>query len=472
MSKGKDLTIGNETKVILKFAIPMMIGNVFQQLYNVIDAIVVGKFVGEDALAAVGVSFQPMFLLSSLIIGFTIGGTILISQFYGAKKEEDLVKTSETLQIVLFIGAIIISIAGILLSNYMFKLMNVPAEILPLANSFFRITMLGSIGMFGYNALSAILRGLGDSKTPVYFLIISEVINIILDLVLILVFKMGVEGAAWATTISFYISYILAIIYLNKKHKIISTHFKIKFDKKIYNQIIKIGLPSSGQMLVLALGNIFIFSIINLFGTNVIASFTAASRLNTFAIMPAMFFSNALSGFVGQNYGAKKGIRIINGLKSTLIIIGAISIFFTLMAELIPEPMMKMFANDPNVIKMGVHYFRIVAPFYLFFGIMFSFNGVYRGMGNTIVPMYFTIVTLWIVRFPVATFLSMHVTWHPLHFLPQNYIGLFWGEPFAWTTGMILSIAYFFISYRKKIKKVNEDVKKNEPALIDLTSET
>lgn len=455
MVKGIDLTQGNETKVIVKFAIPMMIGNIFQQLYNLVDAVIVGKFVGKEALSAVGVSFPLMFLLDSLIIGFAIGGTILVSQFFGSKQEDKLVKTSDTLQIVLFFSALVITFIGIFFSKFIFKLVNLPQELVPMAVKYFNIIMLGNVGAFGYNALSAILRGLGDSKTPLYFIIVAEVTNIIGDILFIVVFKMGVAGAAWATVLSFYISYIIAIIYLNKKHKIISTHLKLKFDKEIFSKILKIGLPSSGQMLIISLGNVLIFTIINLFGTNVIASYSAASRLNAFAIMPAMFFSNALTAFVGQNFGAKISHRIFNGLKSTIIINSAISIAFTIIVQLLPNFLMKLFANDADVIKIGVEYFKIVSPFYIVFSVMFSFSAVYRGMGNTIIPMYITFVALWLVRFPVTAFFSLKIDWNALNFIPANYKGLWWGEPFGWTLGMIVTLIYFYFRFRKKINNLH-----------------
>ncbi len=443
MRKGRDLTQGNETKVILKFAIPMMIGNIFQQLYNVVDAAIVGKFVGKAALAATGVSFPILFMLSSLIIGFAIGGTILISQYYGAKKTDKVKLTSETMQIVMLGAALIMTIIGILTSRWLFKILNFPQSQISMAVSYFNILMIGNVAIFGYNSLAAILRGLGDSQTPVYFLIISTIMNIAGDLLLVIVFKMGVEGAAWSTVFAYFVAYIAAIIYLNKKHKIIRINFKIGFNKEIFKKMLHLGIPSSIQMLVVSLGSIAIFSIINLFGTNVIAGYTAAARVNSFAIMPAMFFSNALTAFVGQNFGANKLDRIKKGLRSTVIMIGITSIFFTILAELFPSGLMRLFTNDAAVVAVGVQYFKIVAPFYVVFGTMFSFNALYRGIGDTIMPMYFTIIALWIIRFPAAILLSMHISFSPLKLIPANSTNLWWSEPMGWTTGMILAIIYF-----------------------------
>ncbi|MBN2663167.1 MAG: MATE family efflux transporter [Bacteroidales bacterium] len=458
MRGGNDLTKGNEAKVIVKFAIPMMVGNIFQQLYNVVDAAVVGKFVGKEALSATGVSFPILFLLSSITIGFAIGGTIIIAQFYGAKKIDQVKKTAETLQIIMFIASFIITFLGIFLSRSIFNLLNFPEENIDLAVSYFNILMVGNIAIFGYNAIAAILRGLGDSKTPVYFLIISTIANIIGDILLVVVFDMGIQGAAIATVLAYVIAYGIAIVYLNKKHKIININFKISFDKLIFKKILKIGVPSSGHMFVVSFGMILSFSIINLFGTDVIAGFTAAGRINSFAIMPAMFFSNALSAFVGQNFGANKLDRIKNGLKATMFMISGISIFFTAVSLLFPAVLMKMFTNVDEVVQVGVNYFTIVAPFYLIFGLMFSFNAVFRGVGNTITPMYITLVALWVVRFPAMILLSMDYSFFPLKLTPVNSSGLWWGEPLAWTTGLLLAASYYLSKrWIKKAQKVSED---------------
>ena len=453
MKKGVNLTKGKEAKVILKFAIPMMIGNIFQQLYNVVDAAIVGKFVGKEALSATGVSFPILFLLSSITIGFAIAGTILISQFFGAKKIDKVKKTTDTLQIMMFVASICVTFIGIFTSRYIFKALNFPAEHIDLAVSYFNIIMIGNVAIFGYNAITAILRGLGDSKTPVYFLIISTIANIIGDLVLILIFDMGIRGAAIATVIAYVVAYGIAIVYLNKKHKIIEINLKLVFDKEIFRKILKIGIPSSAHMFVVSFGMILSFSIINLFGTDVIAGYTAAGRINAFAIMPAMFFANALTAFTGQNYGAKRLDRIKNGLKATILMISIISVFFTIVTLIFPAFLMRVFTNAPEVEIIGVNYFRIVAPFYIVFGLMFSFNAIYRGIGDTLTPMYITLVALWIIRFPAMVFFSMEINFSPFELIPVNSSGLWWGEPLAWSTGVILSGSYYIS--KRWIKKSN-----------------
>ncbi len=457
MRRGKDLTKGNEAKVIIKFALPMMVGNIFQQLYNIVDAAVVGKFVGKEALSATGVSFPILFLLSSLVIGFSIGGTILIAQFYGAKKFDKVKKTTDTLQVVMFFASIAITFIGISVSRLIFQLLNFPSQHIDLAVSYFNIVMIGNISIFGYNALSAILRGLGDSQTPVYFLVVSTIANIIGDILLVVVFDFGIKGAAIATVIAYTIAYLIAIIYLNKKHKIVKLNINFNFYKDIFKRILKIGLPSSGHMFVVSFGMILSFSIINLFGTDVIAGYTAAVRINSFAIMPAMFFSNALTSFVGQNFGANKMERIKKGLKATIIVISSISAVFTIISVLIPETLMKMFTevSETNVIAIGSEYFTIVAPFYVVFGIMFSFNALYRGVGNTIIPMYITLISLWFIRFPAMMLLAMDITCVPFNLKPIDSTGLWWGEPLAWTVGLILAAGYYFSKRWLKKATVN-----------------
>ncbi len=456
---GKDLTKGNEAKVILKFALPMMVGNIFQQLYNVTDAAIVGKFVGTRALSATGISFPILFMLSSMIIGFAIGGTILISQYYGAGKYKDVKKTADTLQIIMVGLALIISIVGIAFSKEIFVLLNFPPDNMDMAVSYFEILMSGNIAIFGYNSLAATLRGLGDSQTPVKFLILSSIVNIILDIVLVVFFNYGVNGAAWATVISYFMAYISDILYLNARHKMIRIDFSMRFDKNIFKKIIQLGLPSSAQMVLVSSGNLLFFSIVNLFGTGVIAAYTAVSRINSFATMPSMFFSSALTAFVGQNTGAGKFKRIRRGLYATMMIVGIISLFFTAIALLMPNFLMKLFTNDYQVIATGVDYFRKVSPFYIVFAMMFSYNALYRGTGNTLVPMYIAFVALWLVRFPAAILLALNLSFNPFQLIPVDFSRLWWSEPIGWSTGLILATSYYLsnkwlIQARKKATKM------------------
>jgi len=452
----KDLTQGNEGKLILKFAIPMLLGNVFQQLYNVVDSSIVGHFIGKEALSAVGSSFPILFALVSLVIGFATGSTILISQFFGAKKLDKVKQTIDTLYIVIFISSIIFSVIGIAFSGKIFALIELPAEIIPQAKIYFNIMMLANISMFGYNATSAILRGLGDSKTPLYFLIISTVLNIILDLLFVVVFKWGISGAAIATVISYTIAFVSAIIYLNKTHNIININvLKLKFNNSIFMKNLRVGLPSGFQSLFVALGMIMLFSIVNRFGTDVIAAYSSALRIDSFAMMPAMNFNIALTAFVGQNIGAKKYKRVKRGMIYTILMTSVISIIFSILIFFFSKPLMQIFTPDINIISVGAEYFTIVSLFYIFFSIMFSINAVFRGAGDTLFPMFITLFALWTVRIPLAYFLAMDIEINSLldwTAIPVDRKGIWWSIPLGWFSGMVLTIIYYFIGRWRRIK--------------------
>lgn len=430
----KDLTDGHEGKLIFNFAMPMLLGNIFQQLYQIIDSIIVGHFLGKDALAAVGASFPIIFSLVSMIIGIATGGTIIISQYFGAKDYDKVRKTIDTMYIFMIISSIIISVTGIIFSEHIFRLMNLPQALMPQACTFLNIFLIGMVSFFGFNATSAILRGLGDSKTPLYFLVGSTVLNIVLDLFFIVVLKYGVGSAALATVISQTLAFVSAILYLNKTHKLVKLRLKhLTWDKSIFYKSVKIGLPTGLQQTFVAFGMIALMGIVNTFGTDVIAAYTVAGRLDSLAMMPAMNFSMALSAFVGQNLGAQKTHRVRSGLIATLKMSSVISIIVTLSVIFFGSQMMHLFTDDTNVIAIGHEYLIIVGSFYLAFNAMFSFNGVMRGAGDTLVPMLVTLLSLWVIRIPSAFFLSHHF----------GAVGIWWAIPVAWVLGAIGTFFYY-----------------------------
>ena len=424
----KDLTVGNVGKQILKFAIPLLIGNVFQQLQHIINLVIVGKFIGKEALAAVGETLPIIFALISLIIGIATGCTIVISQFFGAKNIENVKRTIDTMNIFLVVASIIMSVIGVSVSSAIFKLIHVPPDIFPYALTYLNITLCGIIVLFGIQSTSAILRGLGDSKTPLYFLIISTVTNIFLDLLFITVFKWGIAGAAWATIISQSGAFITAIIYLNNYHKIIRFSLKnLVFDWKIFRKCLNIGIPTGLQQTFVSIG------MVNEYSTNVATAYNVATRIDMFASMPAMNFSIALAAFVGQNIGAQKFGRVSQGLLSTFAMSGIISLLITLVITVFPEFIMRLFTSDANVILIGGQYLKAVGPFYLAFSAIFVLAGVLRGAGDTLIPMFITLFSLWLVRIPIAYFLSGKF----------GYIGIWWAIPISWIIGSIFSYIYY-----------------------------
>jgi putative MATE family efflux protein len=431
----KDLTIGKERGLILRFALPMLLGNIFHQLYNVVDSIVVGNFIGKEALAAVGASFPVIFVFFALVLGITSGSTVVIAQYFGANETEKVKRTIDTLFIFLFFASIVIGVLGMLFSREIFILLRLPEEVIPMAETYLKIFFGGVIAFFGFMGTSASLRGLGDSKTPLYFLIISTVFNIAFDLLFVIVFNWGIQGVAYASILAQGGAFITAIIYLNRTHKII--HFSLlnlKFDKDLFRKSMRIGLPTGVQQTVVAIGMMALIGIVNKFGTNVIAAYSVAARVNSLATLPAMNFASALSTFVGQNLGAGKESRVRKGYIETLKMSSVISIVVSAVVLIYGNFIMGLFTNDAAVIEVGVQYLAIVGSFYLVFSAMFATSGVLRGAGATVVPMITTIFSLWGIRIPGAYLLSEKI----------GATGIWWSIPLGWVMGLVLAYAYYF----------------------------
>ncbi|MFO7852710.1 MAG: MATE family efflux transporter [Bacteroidota bacterium] len=446
----KDMTTGKEGKLILQFALPMLAGSLFQQFYNIVDSIIVGNFIGKEALAAVGASFPVIFVLISMVIGLGSGVTIVISQYFGAKDYKNVRRAIDTMYIGMFFASIIVTVLGIVFSEEIFILLNLPQEVMPMALEYLNIYLLGMITFFLFNGTSAILRGMGDSKTPLYFLIISTLTNVVLDLLFVVVFDMGVKGVALATIIAQTGALITAIFYLNRYHRIIDIGLHgLVFDKKIFRHSIRIGLPTGLQHSFVALGSMVIMGIVNTFGTNVIAAFSVGARLNAIATIPAMIMAQALATFVGQNLGANKSYRVKTGLLSTILLTSIVTIATTALIVSFGDIFMDAFTNDPKVIDIGSEYLTIVSLFYLVFAFMFTFNGVMRGAGDTIIPMIITFISLWLIRIPFAIFLSDRM----------GETGIWWSYPMSWVLGLIMSWLYYLTGRWKKKVIVRPQVK-------------
>ncbi len=430
----RDLSVGKESKLIFQFATPMLLGNMFQQLYNVVDSIIVGQYIGKEALAAVGSSFPIIFTLISFIIGIAIGSTVIISQYFGAKDFDKVKRAIDTLYIFIFFASLFVSFLGIYFSSDIFHLIGLPEDIIPQADSYLKIYLSGLVLFFGFNATSAILRGLGDSRTPLYFMIVATIMNIGLDFLFVVGFDWGIEGAAYATIAAQGGAFITAIIYLNRTHEIINLSWrKMVFDRQLFKANIRIGIPIGLQQSFVALSMMVMYFLVNPFGTNSVAAYSVVFRIDSFAAMPAMNFAAALSTFVGQNLGANKPERVRTGLISTAVMTSIFAFTITAIALLLAEPLMRLFTNDAEVIAIGMDYLYIVSPFYVVFTVMFTIGGVMRGAGDTMIPMLITFIALWVVRIPLCYYLS----------IDMGIIGIWWGIPMAWFTGALLSFIYY-----------------------------
>jgi putative MATE family efflux protein len=431
----RNLTEGRESRVIFTFALPMLIGNVLQQVYNLTDAWVVGQFVGKEALAAVGASFSIVFLLVALVMGVTMGSGIMISQFFGAGDMQRVRRTISTAYWYVLVASVLLTGLGLLVSRPLLMLLRVPDDVLQQAVTYLNIMFAGTVLTFGYNALSAVLRALGDSRTPLYFLATAVTVNVGLDLCFVLGLGWGVAGAAWATIISQGIAFAASLVYMQRsRHEVLHIDVRrMAFDRQIFARSMRIGLPSGGQQTLVAAGFMALARLVNGFGTDAMAAYTAAGRLDSFAGMPAMNFAMALTTFVGQNLGAGKPDRVRRGFRATLLMSGTFALAATLLMVFAKEPLIRIFNTDPAVVTIGSRYLLIVGSCYVLFSTMFVTGAVPRGAGDTLIPFLISIVTLWIIRIPLSVWLSTRL----------GTDGIWWGIPAAWGMGSALSTVYY-----------------------------
>ena len=404
------------------------------QLYQIVDSAVVGRYLGKEALAAVGASTPVVFAVVAMVIGVGSGASVVISQYFGAKQYDKVRLTSDTLHIFLLGAGLIIALVGIFFSEAIFRLIALPEELIPLAASYLRIYLGGVFLLFGFNTVAAILRGVGDSKTPLYFLLISAVLNVGLDFLFILGFDWGVAGAAWATVIAQGLAYFASIWYINSGKSIFHIDlFHLKFDRKIFRQCINYGLPTGVQQSFVAFGMVALMGIVNGWGTDVIAGYSAAIRVDNLAVIPSMNFAMALTSFTGQNVGAGRMDRVRRGLKMTLLYSSLTCLAITAVIVLFGPDILRIFTNDSAVVHVGTEYLVIVSSFYLVFSAMFVVNGMLRGAGAVILPMFSTLVSLWAVRIPAAMWLS--------HLMGEQ--GIWWAVPFGWSVGLAIVYGYY-----------------------------
>ncbi|MCC0649467.1 MATE family efflux transporter [Clostridioides sp. ZZV15-6598] len=445
----KDLTTGHEGKSIFFFAMPMLIGSLFQQLYNTADSIIVGRFIGKEAMAAVSGANPIMFLLVAMLMGVSLGFSILISQFYGSGDLKKVKATIDTTYILLFIGSILISVIGIVFGGPMLKLMNTPESVFNQSKLYLTIIFGGILFSAGYNSVSAILRGLGDSVTPLYFLIIATILNIVLDLTFIVVLKMGVEGVALATIMAQAVSFIISIIYLNKKHEVLK--FKIKgivYDNKIFKDGLRLGLPSGVQQMLFSIGNMALQFLVNSYGTSAMAAFGAGLRIENFISLPIMNLGSAVSTFVAQNIGAGENERVRKGIRESIKMALILAIVVVALILLFRENLISLFNTDKDVIKIGSSYLFIIGPFFLFIGTSFVLSSAMKGAGDSMFALMSSVVSLWLGRIPASYLFSRLF----------GTDGIWMGIPFGWTLGLIVTVIYYKKGYWKTKAIVNHRI--------------
>ncbi len=453
----KKLTEGGELRTILNFATPMLLGYLFQQAYQFGDTFVLGRLIGKEAMSASGAVFPLLFFIMSAIVGFASAATILISQLFGANKIGEIGKVFTTLMIVSFAGGFLIMLLGLPLQRPVLRLMGLPEEVMPLAVEYFSVLLYGSVFVFSYNSIAAILRGLGDSRTPVFLMIFANIVNLGLDFWFVAGLGFGIGSVAWATVISYAFATVTGIIVMRRKFVRHNLTVKgLAFDRNHFRTLVKLGIPSSFQMSFVAIAFFFIYAYVNAFGTDVLAAFSATNRINSFAISPSFIFATALTAFAGQNMGAGYFLRIKKALSKTLKVSWAIALSLSLVIYFFPRFWVGIFTTDPAVIDIGASYLSIVSPFYVFFYTSQIIMGLIKGLGDTVRPMRITWFTTFAMRLPVAFFAAFKVDFSPFKITPVNYKGIWLGEPFAWVSGFCLSLWLYLSKYRKLL---NEHIK-------------
>ncbi|MCO7168431.1 MATE family efflux transporter [Parabacteroides merdae] len=442
-----DLTEGKVWKVIVRFALPLLVGNLLQQFYNITDSIIVGQFLGKEALAAVSASFFIYYFIISLVIGVGSGTTVVISQLFGAKQYQKVQLAFSSFFIFMLVGGIILSIAGIIFAEPVFRLTNTPEEVIPQAVAYFRIYIGGTFLFVTFNSIISILRGVGESVRPMLFILITTVLNIAFDLLFILVFKWGIEGAARATVVSQGIGMCIALAYVNNTHPLLSIKKQdMLFDWKLFKESLKIGLPTSVQQCAIALGLIALLGIVNSFGTNTLTAYGAAGKIDTIITQAILTLSGALAAFCGQNIGAGRLDRVKKGVQFTMYTNIALGLLTFAAVYLFGNEMMRIFTKDIDVVAIGKEYLLIIGGFFIVHGALNVYNGALRGAGDTLFPMITSLVCLWLIRIPLAYYLS---SW-----LERN--GIWWAIGISITIGLIVTFVYYKIGFWKRRRRIYE----------------
>lgn len=442
-----DLTEGKVWKVIVRFALPLLVGNLLQQFYNITDSIIVGQFLGKEALAAVSASFFIYYFIISLVIGVGSGTTVVISQLFGAKQYQKVQLAFSSFFIFMLVGGIILSIAGIIFAEPVFRLTNTPEEVIPQAVAYFRIYIGGTFLFVTFNSIISILRGVGESVRPMLFILITTVLNIAFDLLFILVFKWGIEGAARATVVSQGIGICIALAYVNNTHPLLSIKKQdMLFDWKLFKESLKIGLPTSVQQCAIALGLIALLGIVNSFGTNTLTAYGAAGKIDTIITQAVLTLSGALAAFCGQNIGAGRLDRVKKGVQFTMYTNIALGLLTFAAVYLFGNEMMRIFTKDIDVVAIGKEYLLIIGGFFIVHGALNVYNGALRGAGDTLFPMITSLVCLWLIRIPLAYYLS---SW-----LGRN--GIWWAIGISITIGLIVTFVYYKMGFWKRRRRIYE----------------
>ncbi len=440
-----DLTQGKVWKVIPAFVFPLLIGNLLQQTYNLVDSVIVGHFLGKEALAAVSASFFIYYFIISLVIGVGSGITVVISQYYGAKQYDKVQSAFSSIFIFTIIIGLFLSVIGVIFSESFFRLTKTPEAVIPEAVRYFRVYIGGTFIFITLNSLLSIFRGMGDSTRPMIFIFITALLNVILDVLFIIVFKWDIEGVAFATILAQMVGVIVSLIYLYKRHPLLSLKREdMKFEPSLFMRGMKIGLPTSIQQCSLSIGLLALLGIVNFFGTDTLTAYGAAGKIDSLITQAMLTLSSAISAFCGQNMGAGSVSRVHNGVRFAMLINVLFSSIIYSSIYFFGHEMMMIFTSDESVISIGNDYLRIVGAVFVLHGAMNVMNGAMRGAGDTLFAMLTGIVSFWLVRIPLAYFLSERM----------GSCGIWWAIGISITLGFLATCIYYLSGRWKKSRVI------------------
>lgn len=439
----QDMTVGKPMSNLVRFAVPLLIGNIAQQLYSTVDSIIVGKYVGDGALAAIGASGPLINLLLVLFMGVSVGAGIMVAQYFGARDKENLSDSIGTAITATIVTSVFITVVGLLITDGAMTLLKTPEDIFDMTCAYLKICFIGMLGCAFYNILAGILRGLGDSVTPLIFLLVACGLNIVLDIWFVAGFDMGVAGAAWATIISQAISAVLSLIRLLTMRDVVRLTLHGLWPKRsLLMQLIRLGLPSGITQAIFSLAMIIVQSLTNSFGSEIIAVNTVVMRVDGFAMMPNFTFGTAITTFAGQNIGAGKLDRVEKGTKACLKLGLSVSVIMVSAILIFGKYLMVLFTDTPSVIETGVLALRILAVGYVAMAVTQILSGVMRGAGDTMTPMWISMITTVLIRVPIA---------YLLNWILGTYHCLFISLLTSWVLGAVItSVAYRTGKWKKK----------------------
>ena len=428
------MTEGVIWKQLLAFSMPLLVGNLFQQLYNTVDSIVVGNFIGSEALAAVGSSNSLINLIIGMFMGIATGAGVIISQYYGAKDDQKLHWAVHTCMALSLIGGTLLIVLGVLLSPLILKWMGTPEEVMPNSVAYLRIFFCGSLFNLVYNMGAGVLRAVGDSRRPLYYLCVSSVVNIILDMVFVVVFHMGTAGVGYATVIAQAVSSVLTVRTLMKtedSYRLVPS--EIRIDRRMMKRILKLGIPSGIQQSIISLSNVIVQANINGFGAAAMAGYGAYSKVDGFAMLPLQSFCMASTTFTGQNIGAKKAKRVKDGMFQGIAISLIYTAFISVILYLNADKILRIFSPDEAVIAFGHTTMAILLPFYWSIAIHNILMGSIRGSGRTMITMLIGVGNMCILR---MIYINLLVPFFP------SFEAVMWCYPITWMTTMLMDCVY------------------------------